>query len=169
MLTRLNDPIPMLTPHLKWRCVAFCCISSSILFAITWQSLVKGNIVTIVKSNWNKCSEHSAWWNQMQSVFTFSPMGGAPLRWTSAGANYCPLKWITYWPALQITIRWMSKELYTLIRLAPSLGWTEEKLAFGGRFSQKHLQILHAHNIVSQDGCSGNQTLNLGDGNWLKR
>lgn len=40
VLTRLNDPMPMLTPPLKWMCVLFCFSKSVVTFAKAWQSLV---------------------------------------------------------------------------------------------------------------------------------
>lgn len=40
-LTRLNDPMPMLMPPLKWICVSFCFSVTFVAFAKAWQSLVR--------------------------------------------------------------------------------------------------------------------------------
>lgn len=40
-LTRLNDPMPILMPPLKWICVFFCCSVTFVAFAKAWQSLVR--------------------------------------------------------------------------------------------------------------------------------
>lgn len=40
-LTRLNDPMPMLMPPLKWICVLFCFSVSVVTLAKAWQSLVR--------------------------------------------------------------------------------------------------------------------------------
>lgn len=40
-LTRLNDPMPMLMPPLKWICVFFCFSVTFMAFAKAWQSLVR--------------------------------------------------------------------------------------------------------------------------------
>ena len=39
-LTRLNDPMPMLTPPLKWMCVLLWFSISFVIFAMAWHSLV---------------------------------------------------------------------------------------------------------------------------------
>lgn len=40
-LTRLNDPMPMLMPPLKWMCVLLCFSMLFVTFAKAWQSLVR--------------------------------------------------------------------------------------------------------------------------------
>lgn len=39
-LTRLKDPMPMLTPPLKWMCVLLSLATSFVTFAMAWHSLV---------------------------------------------------------------------------------------------------------------------------------